>query len=197
MKMREPHIVPLSRQAIVVLKELLPLTGQWKYVFPNQHKPVGHMSENTMLYALYRMGYHLRATGHGFRSTASTVLNEHGFPPDVIERQLAHRERNSVRAAYNQRVAYRVEHTRLRLADDAATACHSRAHRAWTQAKKDLADRRSELNEAAIVARDAEITAQEREVHEKKEAARAATAGTQQRGSDGRWVSRRRAPLSG
>jgi integrase len=59
------------------------------------------MSENTMLYALYRMGYRHQATGHGFRSTASTILNEHGFRPDVIERQLAHRERNSVRAAYN------------------------------------------------------------------------------------------------
>jgi len=101
MKMKDPHIVPLSRQAIAVLKKLLPLTGQWKYVFPNQHKPAGHMSENTVLYALYRMGYHLRATGHGFRSTASTVLNEHGFRPDVIERQLAHSERNHVRAAYN------------------------------------------------------------------------------------------------
>lgn len=59
------------------------------------------MSENTMLYGLYRMGYHSKATGHGFRSTASTILNEHGFAPDVIERQLAHAERNQVRAAYN------------------------------------------------------------------------------------------------
>ena len=59
------------------------------------------MSENTMLYALYRMGYHSRTTGHGFRSTASTILNENGFRPDVIERQLAHSERNNVRAAYN------------------------------------------------------------------------------------------------
>lgn len=101
MKMRETHIVPLSQQAIQVLKELQPLTGQWKYVFPNQHKPSGQMSENTMLFALYRMGYHSRATGHGFRSTASTVLNEQGFPPDVIERQLAHGARDKVRAAYN------------------------------------------------------------------------------------------------
>jgi integrase len=101
MKMRDPHTVPLSRQAVAILKELRPITGQWQYVFPNQHKPSGHMSENTMLYALYRMGYHSRATGHGFRSTASTVLNEHGFAPDVIERQLAHGERNKVRAAYN------------------------------------------------------------------------------------------------
>jgi integrase len=101
MKMRDLHIVPLSRQAIAVLRELQPLTGQWRYVFPNQHKPTGCMSENTMLYGLYRMGYHSKATGHGFRSTASTILNEHGFTPDVIERQLAHCERNSVRAAYN------------------------------------------------------------------------------------------------
>jgi len=101
MKMRETHIIPLSRQAKRILKELQPLTGQWQYVFPNQHKPSGHMSENTILYGLYRMGYHSRATGHGFRSTASTVLNEHGFSPDVIERQLAHGERDKVRAAYN------------------------------------------------------------------------------------------------
>ena len=101
MKMKELHIVPLSRQAVGILKELKPITGQWNYVFPNQHKPSGYMSENTILYALYRMGYHSRATGHGFRSTASTILNEHGFPPDVIERQLAHGERNKVRAAYN------------------------------------------------------------------------------------------------
>lgn len=101
MKMRELHIVPLSTQAIAVLRELQELTGRWKFVFANQHKPSGCMSENTMLYALYRMGYHSRATGHGFRSTASTILNEHGFQPDVIERQLAHNERNQVRAAYN------------------------------------------------------------------------------------------------
>ncbi|MBI1321632.1 tyrosine-type recombinase/integrase [bacterium] len=101
MKMRTPLIVPLSRQAIGVLNELHPITGQWRFVFPNQHKPCGCMSENTMLYALYRMGYHSKATGHGFRSTASTILNEHGFAPDVIERQLAHVERNQVRAAYN------------------------------------------------------------------------------------------------
>ena len=60
------------------------------------------MSENTILYALYRMGYHGRATGHGFRSSASTLLNELGFDPDVIERQLAHKERNKVRAAYHR-----------------------------------------------------------------------------------------------
>ena len=101
MKMKEEHIVPLSRQAIEVLRELQKHTGNRQYLFPNQHNPVSFMSENTMLYALYRMGYHSRTTGHGFRSTASTILNEDGFMPDVIERQLAHGERNKVRAAYN------------------------------------------------------------------------------------------------
>ncbi len=101
MKMKDPHIVPLCKQAVAILKELQLLTGQWRYIFPNQHKPSGCMSENTILYALYRMGYHSRATGHGFRATASTILNENGFLPDVIERQLAHCERDKVRAAYN------------------------------------------------------------------------------------------------
>ncbi len=101
MKMKELHIVPLSRQAVAVLRELQKHTGNRQYIFPNQHNPVSFMSENTMLYALYRMGYHSRTTGHGFRSTASTILNENGFMPDVIERQLAHCERNQVRAAYN------------------------------------------------------------------------------------------------
>jgi integrase len=101
MKMNEAHIVPLSRQAVAVLRELQKHTGNRRHLFPNQHNPISFMSENTMLYALYRMGYHSRATGHGFRSTASTILNENGFMPDVIERQLAHSERNRVRAAYN------------------------------------------------------------------------------------------------
>jgi integrase len=60
------------------------------------------MSENTMLYALYRMGYHSRATGHGFRATTSTILNEQDWRADAIERQLAHAERNKVRAAYHR-----------------------------------------------------------------------------------------------
>jgi integrase len=101
MKMKELHIVPLSRQAIVVLRELESHTGNRDYVFPNHHNPLTCMSANTMIFALYRMGYHSRATGHGFRSTASTILNEHEFRADVIERQLAHNERNAVRAAYN------------------------------------------------------------------------------------------------
>jgi integrase len=108
MKMGEEHIVPLSRQALEVLAELKPLTGHSRLLFPNERKPNAPMSENTILYALYRMGYHSRATGHGFRSSASTMLNELGFDADVVERQLAHQERNKVRAAYH-RAEYLVE----------------------------------------------------------------------------------------
>jgi integrase len=102
MKMREAHIVPLSKQAIAVLDGLRPLTGNGRLVFPsttNRDRPI---SENTVTYALARMGYKGRMTGHGFRSAASTMLNEQGFRHDVIERQLAHNERNAVRDAYNR-----------------------------------------------------------------------------------------------
>jgi integrase len=102
MKMREPHVVPLSTQAVGILSELRLLTGHSRWVFPNERNRQKPMSENTILYALYRMGYHSRATGHGFRSSASSLLNELGFDADVIERQLAHRERNKVRAAYHR-----------------------------------------------------------------------------------------------
>ena len=102
MKMRRSHIGPLSRQAVAAFKDLQRLNGHWKYVFPNQHKPIKHMSENAVLYALYRMGYHDRTTGHGFRHTASTILNESGlFTGDAVERQLAHVQGNKVRGAYN------------------------------------------------------------------------------------------------
>lgn len=101
MKMKEQHIVPLSKQAIQVLDELKKHTAQWPHLFPSQNKPIKAMSENTLIYSLYRMGYHSRATVHGFRSTASTILNENGFNRDVIERQLAHGERDVVRASYN------------------------------------------------------------------------------------------------
>jgi integrase len=102
MKMTNDHVVPLSRQALAVLEELQPLTGSYALVFPNQNDLSRPMSENTLLYAMYRMGYHQRATVHGFRATASTILNEMGYRPDVIERQLAHAERNKVRAAYHR-----------------------------------------------------------------------------------------------
>jgi integrase len=102
MKMREEHIVPLSSQAISILDQLKGLSGHHGYVFPSQQNANKPMSENTILYALYRLGYHSRATAHGFRQTASTILNETGFTPDAIERQLAHAERNKIRAAYNK-----------------------------------------------------------------------------------------------
>lgn len=102
MKMSEEHLVPLSRQATAILNKLEPLTGRREMLFPNRNRPSQPMSENTMTYALYRMGYKSRATAHGFRATASTILNEEGFEADVIERQLAHVERNKVRAAYHR-----------------------------------------------------------------------------------------------
>lgn len=102
MKMKEPHIVPLSKQAFSILQQLKQVNGSRPFIFPNSNKPNAHfISENTLLYALYRMGYHSLTTVHGFRATASTILNEHSFSSDVIERQLAHGERNKVRRAYN------------------------------------------------------------------------------------------------
>ena len=102
MKMRTLHIVPLSTQAIAVLEEIKPLTGRGKYVFPGVRTNKRPMSENTVNAALRRLGYTKEEmTGHGFRSMASTILNEQGRNRDAIERQLAHAERNSVRAAYN------------------------------------------------------------------------------------------------
>ncbi len=102
MKMRQMHIVPLSTQAIAILKELYAFTGQGKYVFPGVRTLKRPMSENTVLGALRRLGYTTdEMTGHGFRSLASTLLNEQGWNRDAIERQLAHGERNKIRAAYN------------------------------------------------------------------------------------------------
>ena len=102
MNMRELHIVPLSRQAVEVLRELYPLTGSRQYVFPGARTPARPMSENSVNAALRRMGYTKdEMTGHGFRSLASTLLNEQGWHRDAIERQLAHGERDAVRAAYN------------------------------------------------------------------------------------------------
>lgn len=102
MKMKAIHIVPLSTQAIVILDDLRTLTGNDKYVFPSVRSATRPMSENTINAGLRRMGYtKLEMTGHGFRSMASTLLNEQGWHWDAIERQLAHAERNSIRAAYN------------------------------------------------------------------------------------------------
>lgn len=102
MKMRTPHIVPLAVQAVEMLQDLRPLTGGGRFVFPSLRGRARPMSENTINGALRRLGYSKdEMTGHGFRSLASTRLNELGWRPDVIERQLAHAERDAVRAAYN------------------------------------------------------------------------------------------------
>lgn len=102
MKMKEQHIVPLCTQAIEILMELSAYTGTGKYLFPSLRSATRPMSENTVLAALRRLGYTSdEMTGHGFRSMASTLLNENGWNRDAIERQLAHAERNNIRAAYN------------------------------------------------------------------------------------------------
>lgn len=102
MKMREMHIVPLSDQAMALLKELHALTGYSNWLFPNTRRPKACMSKTTLNRAISRMGYGGKFSAHGFRATASTKLNEKGFRTDVIERQLAHKERNRTRASYNQ-----------------------------------------------------------------------------------------------
>ncbi len=102
MKMKVMHIVPLSRQVIHIFKEVQPLTGTGQYVFPSMRSVSRPMSEKTINAALRRLGYSKEEmTGHGFRSMASTLLNEKGWNRDAIERQLAHAERSSVRAAYD------------------------------------------------------------------------------------------------
>ena len=101
MKMNTPHIVPLARQAVDVLRALSLLTGRSKFVLPgalDKNKPMSNMA---ILTALYRLGYRGRMTGHGFRGLASTILHENGFEEAHIELQLAHMKRNKVAAAYN------------------------------------------------------------------------------------------------
>ncbi len=104
MKMKTPHVVPLSSQAIDVLKTLHTITGDRELLFPGERDHARPMSNNTILKALEIMGYKHQMTGHGFRGIASTVLHEHGFEHAHIEAQLAHAERNSVSAAYNHAV---------------------------------------------------------------------------------------------
>ncbi len=106
MKMREPHLVPLCRQAVELLRELHTHTGGRRFLFPNYRTPRECMTATTLNRALERMGFSgkhgVGFSAHGFRATASTILNELGYRPEVIERQLAHTERNKVRASYNQ-----------------------------------------------------------------------------------------------
>lgn len=102
MKMRKLHIVPLARQVVGILQDLHRYTGNGRYLFPSMRAKSAPISDVTLLAALRRMGYDKGSmTVHGFRSMASTLLNEQGYNRDWIERQLAHGERNTVRAAYN------------------------------------------------------------------------------------------------
>lgn len=112
MKMRQEHRVPLSRQAVALLEYMRPITERLELVFPSPYYSTKPLSENTFNSAMARMGYKYLATAHGFRALFSTVANEAGWRPDVIERQLAHKERNQVRAAYH-RSTYMAERTQL------------------------------------------------------------------------------------
>jgi integrase len=102
MKMREPHLVPLSDQAVAALKDLHALTGRSKLLFPNARSPLKHMATTTLNAALVRLGYKGKFSPHGVRSTASTILHEMGYQSAWIERQLAHRDSNAVRRSYNR-----------------------------------------------------------------------------------------------
>jgi integrase len=105
MKRRLDHVVPLSTKALDLLAELKTRAGDSPYVMPAEHRADRPISENAVLFLIHRMGYKGRMTGHGLRSVASTWANERGYPPDVIERQLAHVPADAVRRAYN-RAAY-------------------------------------------------------------------------------------------
>ncbi|WP_324869980.1 tyrosine-type recombinase/integrase [Sphingomonas psychrotolerans] len=104
MKMRRPHYVPLSKQALAIIEEIKPVSGKHRHLFPCQGKRDRPMCENTLNLALQRLGYGGgRMTTHGFRAMASTLLNESGrWTPDAIERQLAHVDSNAVRRIYSR-----------------------------------------------------------------------------------------------
>jgi integrase len=110
--MRTEHRVPLSRQALEILNNIRPITGDTDLVFPSPSYRSKPLSENTLNSAMARMGYKGIATAHGFRALFSTVANENQWDADVIERQLAHLERNKVRAAYH-RASYTTERAKI------------------------------------------------------------------------------------
>jgi len=110
--MNTDHLVPLSSQAIDIIEQIQLVTGQYDLVFPSERNRHQSMSDNTMRRAIFKLGYDGKTAGkskavpHGFRATASSILNEEGFNPDAIERQLSHQERNGVRAAYTHHARY-------------------------------------------------------------------------------------------
>ena len=106
------HLIPMSDEVVELFENLKQLNGNREWVFASSQRPKQPISTNAMIQLMYRMGYKGRATVHGFRTTASTFLNESGYNPDAIERQLSHGERNKVRAAYN-RSEYLAERTKM------------------------------------------------------------------------------------
>ena len=112
MKMKRPHVVPLPREAIAILKEIKEITEGKPFIFYSSRSKSRHISNGAILMALRRMGYKGRMTGHGWRSIASTILNEKGYNPDWIERQLAHEDDDKVRSAYN-RAEYLLERKKM------------------------------------------------------------------------------------
>lgn len=119
MKMGTAHIVPLSRQAIEAIESVRKISGHCALLFPSERRPNECMSDNTMRRAIFKMGYDgntpgkSKAVPHGFRATASSILNEEGFTPDAVERQLSHQERSGVRAAYTHQAEYLQERARM------------------------------------------------------------------------------------
>jgi integrase len=126
MKMRDAHIVPLSTQAVAIVRALKPHTGGGKYLFPSLRSGARPMSENTINAGLRRLGYaHDEQTGHGFRTIASTLLNELGWNTDLIELQLAHKERNKSRASYNKALRIAERRQMMQAWADHLDALHS------------------------------------------------------------------------
>ncbi|WP_313669032.1 tyrosine-type recombinase/integrase [Atlantibacter sp.] len=101
MKMKRPHLVPLSTQALEIVQQLKGMTGQYPLVFPGRNDPRKTMSEASINQVFKRIGYTGKVTGHGFRHTMSTILHEEGFNTAWIETQLAHVDKNAIRGTYN------------------------------------------------------------------------------------------------
>lgn len=127
MKRRRDHLVPLSSQSMQILRDLKARSRGSKYVFPAEHRDDRPMSENSVLYLLWRMGYRGKMTGHGWRTVASTWANENGFNRDAIERQLAHSPEDKIRAAYNRAEYLPQRRALLQAWADWLMSCHLNA----------------------------------------------------------------------
>jgi len=117
MKMKSDHIVPLATQTLELLEKIRELTGKYDLLFPSERRITDTMSDNTIRRAIFRLGYDgntpnkAKCVPHGLRTTACSILNEQGFNPDAIERQMSHMERNGVRAAYTHHAQYKDDRT--------------------------------------------------------------------------------------